>query len=78
MFYQLPTVSWVVYRLSNRSGTTGALELVCLVLGLECALTTLVCIYDVFHWDPLVYSQQQRNMFIYSLYGPWLVIRKSS
>ena len=77
LYYQLPAVAWAVFKLSGRSGTTGATELWILVFGIECALTTLTCIYDVFDWDPTVYSQAQKNTFIYSLYGPWLVIRTS-
>ncbi|OLN97417.1 putative membrane protein SPAC56F8.07 [Colletotrichum chlorophyti] len=72
--YQLPMAVWMVYRFSRRSGTTPGFELAVLVFTVECALTTLTCIYDVLHWDPAVYSLAQKNVFIFNLYGPWVVI----
>ncbi|KAK1446466.1 hypothetical protein CCUS01_12431 [Colletotrichum cuscutae] len=72
--YQLPMAAWMVYRFSRNTGTTAGFELAVLVFCVECALTTLTCIYDVFHWDPAVYSQAQKNVFVFNLYGPWVVI----
>ncbi|EXF75047.1 hypothetical protein CFIO01_12475 [Colletotrichum fioriniae PJ7] len=72
--YQLPMAAWMVYRFSRSTGTTPGFELAVLVFCVECALTTLTCIYDVFHWDPAVYSQAQKNVFVFNLYGPWVVI----
>lgn len=76
--YQLPMAVWMVYRFSGRTGTTPGFELAVLVFAVECALTTLTCIYDTLHWDPAVYSQAQKNVFIFNLYGPWVVMRKSA
>ncbi|CCF32134.1 hypothetical protein CH063_04578 [Colletotrichum higginsianum] len=72
--YQLPMAVWMVYRFSGRTGTTPGFELAVLVFAVECALTTLTCIYDTLHWDPAVYSQAQKNVFIFNLYGPWVVM----
>ncbi|KAF6827568.1 hypothetical protein CPLU01_09037 [Colletotrichum plurivorum] len=74
MGYQLPMAAWMIYRFSRRAGTTPGFELAVLVFCVECALTTLTCICDVFHWDPAVYSQAQKNVFVFNLYGPWVVI----
>ncbi|KAF9872383.1 hypothetical protein CkaCkLH20_10210 [Colletotrichum karsti] len=74
MFFQLPMAVWMTYRFSRRTGTTPGFELAVLVLSVELVLTTLTCIYDVFHWDPAVYSEAQKNVFIFNLYGPWVVI----
>ncbi|OHE96873.1 hypothetical protein CORC01_07840 [Colletotrichum orchidophilum] len=74
IFYQLPMAAWMVYRFSRSTGTTPGFELAVLVFSVECALTTLTCIYDVFHWDPAVYSQAQKNVFVFNLYGPWVII----
>jgi hypothetical protein len=75
LYYQLPAVAFALYKFIGRSGTTGGTELWCLVYGVVTALTTLTCIFDVFHWDPKVYSPEQKNMFVYTIYGPWFVIR---
>lgn len=77
VFYQLPMTLWMVYRFSRGTGTTVGFELAVLVFCVECALTTLTCIFDVSYWDPNLYSEAQKNVFIFNLYGPWVVIRKS-
>ncbi|KAK1845966.1 integral membrane protein [Colletotrichum chrysophilum] len=74
VFYQLPMTLWMVYRFSRGTGTTVSFELAVLVFCVECALTTLTCIFDVSYWDPNVYSEAQKNVFIFNLYGPWVVI----
>ncbi|KAK2000489.1 hypothetical protein LX36DRAFT_709353 [Colletotrichum falcatum] len=74
MFYQLPMAAWMVYGFSGRTGTTPGFELAVVVFAVECALTTLTCIYDILHLDPAVYSQAQKNVFVFNLYGPWVVI----
>ncbi|KAK1594162.1 transmembrane protein 6/97 [Colletotrichum navitas] len=74
IFYQLPMAVWMVYGFSRRTGTTPGFELAVLVFAVQCALTTLTCIYDTLYWDPAVYSQAQKNVFIFNLYGPWVVI----
>ncbi|KAF5519751.1 putative membrane protein [Colletotrichum aenigma] len=74
VFYQLPMTLWMVYRFSRGTGTTVGFELAVLVFCVECALTTLTCIFDVSYWDPNLYSEAQKNVFIFNLYGPWVVI----
>ncbi|GKT93168.1 integral membrane protein [Colletotrichum tofieldiae] len=74
IFYQVPMAIWMVYRFSRRTGTTPGFELAVLVFTVECAMTTLTCIYDTLHWDPAVYSQAQKSVFIFNLYGPWVLI----
>src|SRR5690606_2625426 len=45
LLFQLPAALWILRRfLSGKRGP--ALELMCVVYGVECALTTLTCIYD--------------------------------
>ncbi|ROW05445.1 hypothetical protein VSDG_00545 [Cytospora chrysosperma] len=72
--FQLPVVFYATWRLSGKSGTTGRLELLLLAYAFETAFSTLLCINDVFYWDPAVYSPDQKNVFLYQLYGPWFAI----
>lgn len=72
----LPVVLFTVYRLGvQRKGTSGAHELVLLVYSFEVALSTLVCIHDVFYWDES-YTAEARKTLILNMYSPWLIIRK--
>lgn len=75
--FQLPVALYSAWRLSGSRGTSGPFELLLLVYAFETAFSTLLCINDVFYWDPTVYSQEQKNVFHFQLYGAWLVIRKS-
>lgn len=75
--FQLPTALYAAWRLSGSKGTSGPFELLLLVYAFETAFSTLLCINDVFYWDPAVYSPEQKNVFLFQLYGAWLVIRKS-
>ncbi|KUI53809.1 hypothetical protein VP1G_01110 [Cytospora mali] len=72
--FQLPVVFYATWRLSGKRGTTGRLELLLLVYAFETAFSTLLCINDVFSWDPMVYSPEQKNVFLCQLYGPWFAI----
>ncbi|ROW14041.1 hypothetical protein VPNG_04040 [Cytospora leucostoma] len=74
LFFQLPVVIYGAWSLSGKRGTTGPLELLLLVYAFETAFSTLLCINDVFSWDPAVYSPEQKNVFLYQLYGPWFAI----
>lgn len=76
LWFQLPAVIYAAWRLSGKKSTTGRLELLLLVYAFETAFSTLLCINDVFYWDPVVYPQEQKNVFLYQLYGPWFAIRK--
>lgn len=76
LVFQLPFSLWSVYKFSNlKKGTTAGQELITMLYALECALTTLTCIHDVLYWDPAVYSWDQKKEFMFSLYGPWFVLR---
>ncbi|KAL2760267.1 hypothetical protein ACRALDRAFT_1067140 [Sodiomyces alcalophilus JCM 7366] len=74
--YQLPMALWMfrVFK-DSRRGTTPGFELACVVFGLQVALTSLVCVWDVAYWDPSVYSVCDKNMFVFAIYGPWVIIR---
>lgn len=77
MLFQLPTAMVAVRRLGGRrTGTTGSDELLFLVYALETALTTLVCLHDVFWWDNDVYPAELKNAFLFKIYGPWFAIRE--
>ncbi|CAK7566820.1 MAG: hypothetical protein SEPTF4163_004774 [Sporothrix epigloea] len=75
--WTLPVVLYAVYRFASKSAstrTTGPLELLLLVYGLEVALTAAVCINDVSYWNPAVYSTADKNVFRFQLFGPWFVM----
>jgi hypothetical protein len=81
MLFLLPVCLYAVYQhaVSDRkTGFTGPEELLYLTYAFVTGFTTLVCINDVFYWDPAVYSAQDRNMFLFGLYGPWAAMRKST
>jgi hypothetical protein len=78
MGLQLPVALYAAWRLGGSRGTSGPFELLLLVYAFETAFSTLLCINDVFYWDPAIYSQEQKNVFLFQLYGPWLIIRESS
>ena len=81
----LPIVFYSVYRfakLATKSAgqalsTTGPLELLLLIYAFETALTTAVCIHDVGYWSPAVYSEANKNVFRYQLFGPYFAMRES-
>ncbi|KAJ0115475.1 integral membrane protein [Diaporthe amygdali] len=72
--FQLPVALYAAWKLSGKKGTSGPFELLLLVYAFETAFSTLLCINDVFYWDPAVYSREQKNVFLFQLYGAWLVI----
>ncbi|KAG6366728.1 hypothetical protein INS49_000908 [Diaporthe citri] len=72
--FQLPVALYAVWRLSGSRGTSGPFELLLLAYAFETAFSTLLCINDVFYWDPAVYSWEQKKVFLFQLYGSWLVI----
>lgn len=74
--FSLPTAIYAAFYLSGTRGTTGPLELLWLVYAFETAFSTLICINEIFYFDPAVYSQDAKNVFMYHLYGPWFVIRE--
>ena len=73
LVFQLPAALWILRRfLSGKRGP--ALELMCIVYGVECALTTLTCIYDCWGWEG--YAWEVQRVLIFQLYLPWFLIRK--
>lgn len=80
----LPIVFYSVYRFlklarsSLPKTTTGPWELLLLVYAFETALTTAVCIHDVGYWSPAVYSEADKNVFRYQLFGPYFAMRTFS
>ncbi|KAJ9138112.1 hypothetical protein NKR23_g8632 [Pleurostoma richardsiae] len=73
LLFQLPVAAYASYQLRGKAGTTGPLELLLLCYAFEVALSTLLCVNDVFYWDPVEYPPEVKNDFIFKLYGPWLV-----
>ena len=45
--------------------------------GRPVPFTTLVVVWDVPSWDAVVYSKEMKDMFVYQLFGPWVVVRES-
>ncbi|KEZ40551.1 hypothetical protein SAPIO_CDS8462 [Scedosporium apiospermum] len=84
LVYQLPAVAWILRRYfrdgregavaGKTGGTTPALELACLVYGVQCALTTLTCIYDCLEWEGELYTWEVKKELIFKLYMPWFLI----
>ncbi|KAK2067054.1 hypothetical protein P8C59_000822 [Phyllachora maydis] len=76
LLFSLPVALLGVYRfaVAPRRGTSGPEELLLLVYAFETAFTTGLCMYDVFFWDPAVYSTAMKKTFLYQFYAPWLVL----
>lgn len=75
LIFQLPAAVWILRRFLGSKGTTPALELMCIVYGVECALTTATCIYDCWGWEG--YAWEVQRVLIFQLYLPWFLIRES-
>ncbi|KAK3398887.1 transmembrane protein 6/97 [Sordaria brevicollis] len=73
-FFSLPVVLYGFYRLALARGTTGPQELLYLLYALETAFTTLICIHDVFYWDPAVYSPEIKRKMVVQYLGPWVLV----
>ena len=73
LVFQLPAVLWVLARFRGK-GTTPGVELVCIVYGVQCALTTATCIYDCWGWEG--YEWEVKRVLIFQLYMPWCLIRE--
>lgn len=73
--FQLPTVLFSLYRF-RKGTTTGSLELLLLVYAFETAFTTALCMNSVFFIDELVFTPEQRTVFLWQLMGPWVAIRE--
>lgn len=72
--FQLPAAVWILRKFLGGKGTTPGLELMCIVYGVECALTTLTCIYDCWGWEG--YDWEVQRVLIFQLYMPWFLIRE--
>ena len=44
--------------------------------GVQCALTTLTCIYDCLEWEGELYTWEVKKELIFKLYMPWFLIRE--
>jgi sigma intracellular receptor 2 len=74
---QIPMNFWIRHRCGDtKEGTTPRFELACVAYGIQVALTTLVCVWDVAFWDRAVYSVQDKSIFVFGLYGPFVVVRE--
>lgn len=74
--YQLPMVFWMLRVFEDHTkGTTPGFELACVIYGVEVALTTLTCVFDVPYWDRAVYTTSEKANFMFLIYGPWVLIR---
>ena len=65
---------WIFRKFLGNKGTTPGLELMCIVYGMECALTTLTCVYDCWGWEG--YDWEVQRVLIFQLYMPWFLIRE--
>lgn len=77
MLFLLPVCMYTVYSqgFGNRKvGFTGPEELLYLIYSFVTAFTTLVCVNDVFYWDEAIYDHKAKNVFLWQLYGPWVLI----
>ncbi|KAJ4390108.1 hypothetical protein N0V93_007581 [Gnomoniopsis smithogilvyi] len=71
--FQLPTVLFSLYRF-RKGTTTGPFELLLLVYAFETAFSTALCMNSVFFIDELVFTPEQRTVFLWQLMGPWATI----
>ncbi|KAH6685907.1 transmembrane protein 6/97 [Plectosphaerella plurivora] len=72
---QIPMSFWIRAQCGDsKEGTTPGFELASVAYGVQVALTTLVCVWDVAYWDPVEYSVQDKSMFVFGLYGPFVLI----
>lgn len=79
MLFLLPVCMYTVYTQgfgNRRVGFTGPEELLYLIYSFVTAFTTLVCVNDVFYWDEAMYDHKAKNVFLWQLYGPWVLIRE--
>ena len=74
LVFQLPAVLWTLRGFLGSKGTTPGVELMSIVYGVQCALTTLTCIYDCWGWPG--YSWEVQRVLIFQLYMPWFLIRE--
>lgn len=73
--FQLPTVLFSLYQF-RKGTTTGPFELLLLVYAFETAFSTVLCMNSVFFIDELVFTPEQRSVFLWQLMGPWVAIRE--
>lgn len=77
--FQLPVSLYSVFRLAfGTKSTTGPYELLLLVYAAETAFSSLLCFYELLGFDSAIYSIPHKNVLLYQMYAPWIVIRKST
>ncbi|KAH9908318.1 transmembrane protein 6/97 [Xylariomycetidae sp. FL2044] len=86
LVFHLPVSVWAVRRLWTAGtktktkgdglgkGLGGDAELLLLVYGVETALTTATCMYELWSWDPAALSLQEKTVLVGGLYGGYLAI----
>ncbi|KAI1083384.1 transmembrane protein 6/97 [Whalleya microplaca] len=74
LVFHLPVSLWAVSKLVGRGRLNGGAELLLLVYGAETALTTATCMYEIFLWDPVLVSAQQKTVLLGGLYGGYLAL----
>ncbi|KAI0459485.1 transmembrane protein 6/97 [Xylaria acuta] len=76
LVFHLPVSLWAVRAFGAGAGSrlSGSAELLLLVYGVETALTTLTCMYDIFLWDPAVVTAAQKSVLLGGLYGGYLAL----
>ncbi|KAI0438753.1 transmembrane protein 6/97 [Xylaria telfairii] len=72
LVFHLPVSLWAIRAL--RVGLSGSAELLLLVYGVETAVTTATCMYDIFLWDPVVVTDAQKMVLLGGLYGGYLAL----
>ncbi|KAI0185762.1 transmembrane protein 6/97 [Xylaria flabelliformis] len=74
LVFHLPVSLWAVGALRRGGGLSGSAELLLLVYGVETALTTFTCIYDILLWDPAIVTAAQKTTLAGGLYGGYLAL----
>jgi hypothetical protein len=69
--------AWALWPTRAKKGTTGPQELLFLIWAFEMAFSTVICMNNIFWWDPVEYPDDVKRSFVF-VYGPWVVVRKST
>ncbi|KAI1399787.1 transmembrane protein 6/97 [Hypoxylon fuscum] len=73
LVFHLPVSVWAV-RALFRGALSGGAELLLLVYGMETAMTTATCMYEIYVWDSAVVTADQKMVLLGGLYGSYLAI----
>ncbi|KAI0403754.1 transmembrane protein 6/97 [Xylaria palmicola] len=75
LVFHLPVSLWAARALlPSAPPLSGAAELLLFAYGLETALTTLTCVWDITRWDPAVVTAAQKTVLAGGLYGGYLAL----